>query len=194
VADNRRGARRSEAARTAILDATARQFTERGWEQLSIEAIAADAGVGKQTIYRWWSSKSALVAECLLEGLVLPHSFTPHDTGDLRGDLVTWLNDIFTFIAEPRSADLLRSLLAAATTDERVGARLREALGGISPLNQLFDAAIAAGKLPADAPIQEIGEALVGAVIVRVISRAPLEPNLAERLVAAVLGKRTHPK
>jgi AcrR family transcriptional regulator len=74
------GTKRSEAARTAILNATARQFAERGWEQLSIEGIAADADVGKQTIYRWWSSKSAFVAECLLERLVLLHPSTTRGT------------------------------------------------------------------------------------------------------------------
>jgi hypothetical protein len=101
---------------------------------------------------------------------------------------MTWLNGIFAFVAEPRLADLLPSLVAAATTDERIGARLRDALASVCPLKRLVDAAIDAGEVPAGAPIQEIGEVLVGAVILRVISRAPVDSDLARRLVAAILG------
>ena len=55
--EHRAGPVRSAAAREAILAATAKMFQEQGYDQLSIEGIAREAGVGKQTIYRWWGSK-----------------------------------------------------------------------------------------------------------------------------------------
>jgi len=61
----RSGPVRSEAARQAILEATARLLVERGYDHLTMEGIAATAGVGKQTVYRWWPSKGAVIAECL---------------------------------------------------------------------------------------------------------------------------------
>ncbi|MGO7983441.1 helix-turn-helix domain-containing protein, partial [Rhizobium johnstonii] len=73
MAEHRRGPVRSEVARMAILEATARQFEARGYDQLTMEGIAAEAKVGKQTIYRWWPSKSALVADCLIAGLLFQH-------------------------------------------------------------------------------------------------------------------------
>ncbi|MFC7643182.1 TetR/AcrR family transcriptional regulator [Streptosporangium lutulentum] len=67
----RRGRARSEQARHAILTATATLLAASGYEQLSVDRIATTAGVGKQTVYRWWPSKSAVIAECLLDGYVL---------------------------------------------------------------------------------------------------------------------------
>jgi AcrR family transcriptional regulator len=75
MSEGRRGAVRSEAARTAVLAATSSLIERLGYERVTIEGIASEAGVGKQTIYRWWPSKSAVVAECLLEGALLPETF-----------------------------------------------------------------------------------------------------------------------
>ena len=55
------GRRRSEASRKAILDATYELLKAVGFHQMSIEGVASRAGVGKTTIYRWWSSKGVLV-------------------------------------------------------------------------------------------------------------------------------------
>lgn len=63
------GRPRSEASRTAILDATRRLMTHTGVRDLSIEAIAKRAGVGKTTIYRWWPNKVAVVIEAFAEQL-----------------------------------------------------------------------------------------------------------------------------
>src|SRR5690349_4499490 len=57
------GRPRSEDARRAILRSTLRLLQETGFPDLSIEAIAADADVGKATVYRWWPNKAALVAD-----------------------------------------------------------------------------------------------------------------------------------
>ena len=179
---------RSEAARTAILDATARLFATRGYDHLSIEGIAAEAGVGKQTIYRWWPSRGSLISECLLEGKLLPGGLIPGDTGDVRADLVRWLDDIFDTLGSPGGEGLLRSLIAAAAEYADVGARLYDALGAGSSLAARLEAAIASGELRADAPVQEVSEALVGAVLLRALSRDPVTADAAGRLVDAVLG------
>ena len=187
MADGRRGAARSESARLAILEATAAQFAERGYDHLTIEGIAAVAGVGKQTIYRWWPSRSALIAECLIEGLLLPQTFVPRDSGDLRADLSAWLDGILRFAAEERGAEMFRSLLAAAAEDEGVTTRLREALSAPSELNRRLGDAIRSGELRPGTPVQELGEALVGAVVYRIVSRSPYDEGLAGRIVGAVL-------
>ncbi len=177
---------RSEAARTSILTATARLFAERGYDHLSIESIAAAAGVGKQTIYRWWPSKGHLVAECLLEGMLLPERLVPPDTGDLRADLIAWLEEIFRVLASPNGDGLMRSLIAAAAENDEVGKRLGASLGALSLLSR-FDAQDDASGRPVPAA-REVVESLVGAVVMRALSRTPIEPGDAERLVNAMLG------
>ncbi|GAA3900711.1 TetR/AcrR family transcriptional regulator [Microbacterium invictum] len=187
MSEQRRGAPRSEAARQAILAATAQLFAERGYEQLTIEGIAAEAGVGKQTIYRWWPTKSALVAECLLEGRLLPGQLTLPDTGDLRGDLVGWVEQIFALMDEPTGRGLVTSLVAAATANVEIGARLRDSLGGAESVTTRLTAGVAAGQLPADAPVVELSEALVGAVLLKALSGRAGQPGDAARLVDALV-------
>ena len=60
------GRPRSEASKTSILNATIDLLEESGYSTLTIEAIAARAGVGKATIYRWWPNKSILVLDAFL--------------------------------------------------------------------------------------------------------------------------------
>ena len=174
----------------AILEATARLFAVRGYDHLTVEGVAAEARVAKQTIYRWWPSKGALVADCLLEGMLLPMRFLPPDTGDLRADLTSWLDDIFRALGEPGGEALVRSLIAAAVENADVGRRLRDSLGADSSLVDRLRAAVAAGELHPRTPLPELCEALVGAVILRALSRTPLEPGDQERLIDVVLGIR----
>jgi AcrR family transcriptional regulator len=189
MAEHRTGPVRSESARLAILTATAQLFSTRGYDHLTMEGIASRAGVGKQTIYRWWGSKGALVAECLIEGLLLPERFTPADTGDLRADLVGWLGRIIDTVDKLGGDAFLRSLIVAAAESDDVGARLQEGLGVGDDLVDRLRSAVASGDLRADAPLEEIGEALVGAVILRSLSRMPdRRDEVPERLVDAVLG------
>src|SRR5260221_2469659 len=79
------GRRRSEASRKAILDATYELLKTIGFHQMSIEGVASRAGVGKATIYRWWSSKGVLAVEAFMEA-VAPSIEVP-ETGSARTDI-----------------------------------------------------------------------------------------------------------
>ena len=102
----------------AILRATANQFEKLGYDHVTMEGIAAEAKVGKQTIYRWWPSRSALIAECLVEGMLIPDWFVPADSGDLRADVTGWLTSILEYLQQPGNTTLLRSLVVAAAENE----------------------------------------------------------------------------
>lgn len=184
----RGGAVRSETARVAVLEATATLFAERGYDGLTIEGVAARAGVAKQTIYRWWRSKSELVAECLFEGRLLPAEFQPPDTGDIRADLSAWLVRLFRFADAPANNAFVCSLLTAAAENEDIGRQLNDALGASSLLSARLAAAVADGELAPGTPIEEVIEAMVGAVIVHALQRQPATPGTAERLVGVLLA------
>src|SRR6516164_6948275 len=85
------GRRRNEAARDAILDAAFRLLSQPATEPLTIDVIAAEAGVGRQTIYRWWPSKGAVVADAMIRGAraMVP----PRATGSFGEDLRCFLAD-----------------------------------------------------------------------------------------------------
>ncbi|MFE7507704.1 TetR/AcrR family transcriptional regulator [Promicromonospora sp. NPDC057488] len=182
----RRGAARSEAARRAILRAASTLFATRGYDHLTIEGIAAEAGVAKQTIYRWWPSKGSVVAEALLEGELLPGHFEVPDTGDVRADLTAWFEDLSRFVDDPDNSPFIRSLVAAAAENGDIGARLDDALGG-SELTTRVQAAAASGEIWAQTPVQEVVDALVGAVVTRALRRVPSAPESARALVDLLL-------
>lgn len=178
---------RSEAARLAVLHATAAQLADRGWDQLTIEGIAAAAGVGKPTIYRWWPSKSALIADALLEGLLVLWEPEPQDTGDLRADLIGWLEPTLTLTDAPDETALTRYLIAAAAEDPVVGARLDAANTAQRILTDRVADAVDRGELSADTDVPSVVDALIGAVVIRVLRRAPYIPGSAAALVDTVL-------
>jgi AcrR family transcriptional regulator len=185
----RRGPVRSDEARCAILEATSALIAKLGYDKVTIEGIAGAAHVGKQTIYRWWPSKSAVVAECLVEGALLPESFLPDDTGDLESDLADWLERVFAFLAGAEHSAMVLSLLAASVENAEVGLRLAERLG-VSPthLEGRLQAALDAGQLTTPASVSAINEALLGVIITRVMSRAPISAGDGRTVVAGLLG------
>jgi AcrR family transcriptional regulator len=180
---HRSGPVRSTAARNAILEATARLFSQQGYDNLTMEGIAKEAGVGKQTIYRWWRSRGALIADCMIEGRLIPVEIDLLDTGDLRHDLNVWLESIIAIVADPRGASLLRSLVAAASEDGAVGDRLAETLGIDEKLSLRFASAVRVGQLAEDAPIDQLGVAILGAIIVPILARRPIDPDEIRCLV-----------
>lgn len=174
---------RSTAAREAILDATAQLFHNKGYDRLTIEGIAKQAGVGKQTIYRWWPSRGALIGECLAEGRLIPVDFVVPDTGDLVADVDTWLRSVLSILDAPEGGALLRSLVAAATEDAGVGAHLGESLGVEKYLSERLRGGIRDGQLSADAPVEQVGRAILGAIIVESLGR---EEHDADSVVALI--------
>jgi len=183
VNEHRSGPVRSTAAREAILDATARLFHNQGYDRLTIEGIAKEAGVGKQTIYRWWPSRGALIGECLAEGRLIPVDLVVPDTGDLLADVSAWLRTVMSWIDAPEGGALLRSLVSAATEDAGVGTHLTESLGVEEHLSERLRSGIRDGQLAPDAPVEQIGAAILGAIIVQSLSRRSGEAGSLEHLV-----------
>lgn len=93
VTDERVGRPRDSRLDHAILDATRELLTTGSYAELSMESVAARAGVGKKTLYRRWSSKAPLVAEAVLEAYGRSGSFPVAHTGIIRADLRAWLSE-----------------------------------------------------------------------------------------------------
>ncbi|MDF3145527.1 MULTISPECIES: TetR/AcrR family transcriptional regulator [unclassified Streptomyces] len=119
--------RRSERSRRAIYDAALALVAEVGYPRTTIEGIAARAGVGKQTIYRWWPSKAEVLMEAFLdlaeqaaqeagqEPYVIP------DTADLAADLKAVLRLTVDQLKDPHFAAPSRALAAEGLVNEQLG-------------------------------------------------------------------------
>ena len=91
--------RRRDSSHRAILAATRDLVREHGYAALTIEGVAARAGVGKQTIYRWWPSKGAVAIEAFLDEVQTAIEFP--DSGDLRRDLAALLASVAALLSDP---------------------------------------------------------------------------------------------
>ena len=116
---NRHG--RSQEARLAVLEAADDLLVERGFAGLTIEGIAARAGVAKQTIYRWWASKTDILFDALTVDAA--EFFTPADHGDLGRDLQDQLGQLATFLSRTDAGAVFRALAGQAQHDPAVAAR-----------------------------------------------------------------------
>jgi AcrR family transcriptional regulator len=170
--------RRNEHSRRAILDATVALIGDLGYEQTSIEAIAKRAGVGKQTIYRWWPSKGAVALEALDESLGTVVDFA--DTGDIVEDLRTHMAGVTNLLNSTRLGPVVQGLIAAAQSDPAISRAHLEKV--IEPANTFWLARIASaqasGELRADADPQIVIEMLFGAMYFRLlVNTRPSEPG-----------------
>ena len=181
----RTGRMRSEQARRAILDA-ALDLARRDPGALSVDAIAARAGVGKQTIYRWWPSKVAVLLDALLDQAALDVDIAP--TGPVERDLTLFLRRAFHAITGPTgSGPVLRALMADVQGDPELAQRWRRQF--IEPRRQaltaLLTAAVDRGEI--HEPDRDlVADLLFGAMWYRLlVGHAPLDDAFADRLAAA---------
>jgi AcrR family transcriptional regulator len=192
--NHRAGAQRSEAARVAILDAAAKLFASSGYERLTMEGIASSAKVGKQTIYRWWPSKSALIAECLADGYLLPNDrFDPPTAGHVVADISSWYAGVADYFQAEVNTRLLLSLISAAAGDPGVAEHFNARFGGGHAIEARLRQGIDAGEMHAEVPMDQVAEALIGALVLRILARSTMEPQFAADMVHMVLTPYTVP-
>ncbi len=173
--------RRNEQSRRAILDAALSLVGELGYDNVSIEAIAKRAGCGKQTIYRWWPSKGAVVLEAATQSLD-PVVVFP-DTGDLVADLRTQLVDILELINTTSFGAAYRGVIAAGQSDPDLLDDVYKRV--VEPNIHGFGARAALarerGEIRADADVQTLRDVLYGVIEYRMFHAMPLN---AERIDA----------
>ncbi|MBF6333715.1 TetR/AcrR family transcriptional regulator [Nocardia transvalensis] len=175
------GRRRNDAARRAILD-SATQLLAHSGTAVTIADIAGAAGVSKQTIYRWWPSKGAVLLEAM--GEWARSSAPDRDTGSLREDLATFLTATFTAAATPPATALLRAVVAEAQTDPATTELLAAfAADRRTVAHRILDRARTRGELPTDADLELLVDQIYGVLWYRLtVARTPVTAEIATRL------------
>jgi AcrR family transcriptional regulator len=180
--------RRNQRSHQAILKAAAELLQEKGYGALCIEAIAARAGVGKQTIYRWWSSKAAVIMEAYASQAA-PNVPTP-DTGSVKKDLCQILRQLFTVLTKTTAGAAVTGLIAEAQTDPNIAQAFREQFleSRTEATRRILERGIARGELRPDLNLELVIDAIYGPVWYRLLLKhAPLDDGFAEELVNLVM-------
>ncbi|MGW7068781.1 TetR/AcrR family transcriptional regulator [Streptomyces sp. NPDC054855] len=145
--------RRSARARRAILDAAFDLVCRKGFAKVTIEAIAAQAGVGKPTIYRWWRSKGAVMLEAMSEEL--GDDFAYPDTGDIAADLTAQISAVSQRLVTGKYSEAYKGVISEAQNDPALMKAFRETIlePSLVECRARLNSAIAAEQLRSDVPI-----------------------------------------
>jgi AcrR family transcriptional regulator len=185
----RRGRPRSEEADRAILSAATELLAERGLGGMSMEEVAARAGVSKATVYRRWPSRGALALDAFLaefqEQQPLP------DTGTLRGDLLAALRGWIRSVTRTPAGRMLAGLVAEAQRDPALAAAWRDRV--IEPLRVrntvLVQRAVERGEIPPDVDEDVVLDLLFGSAYHRLLQgHRPLTDQFARRVVDLIVA------
>lgn len=168
------GRPRSEEARRAVLHAVDDLLVEVGYAAMTIKGIAERAGVGRQTVYRWWSTK----AEILLEACVVDaaQELRTPAKADPEADLLAYLKALTVFLTTSAAGLSYRALLGEAQHDPVVRDLVRQAdLLGASAHDVLARVRPNAPGMPDTALATA---QLIGPVVTQVLTaQAPLTPK-----------------
>lgn len=178
-----RTARTTEAVHAATLALLAGG----GYESVSVDAVAVEAGVHRTTVYRRWGSREALVADALAtnseERVPIP------DEGDLRSDLVAMATSVADNLASPLGRSLAVAMVGRADDPE-----MSEVSDGFwstrfDATAEIVERAAERGELPPGTDSRRIIEAVVAPVWFRaVVQRAPVDRRLLEDAVDAAIS------
>ncbi|MEU3461168.1 TetR/AcrR family transcriptional regulator [Streptomyces sp. NPDC006733] len=187
---NRHG--RSEQARQAVLEAADDLLVEKGFAGVTIEGIAARAGVAKQTVYRWWKTKTDILLDAFLQDAA--EALTPPDHGNLAADLRAHLHHLALFLTGSDAGAVFTALIGHAQHDPAFAAALRSGYLDEQRRRDLLplERAVERRQLAAGLDLAAELDQLVGPIYHRVLVTAePVDQAFTDRLVEAFLH-RTH--
>jgi AcrR family transcriptional regulator len=196
VPARRVGRPRDERAEKAILDATVALVGEVGFGNLTVDAVAARAGVGKATIYRRWASKEELViaaVTCLRAGIEAP------DTGSVVDDLAGYWAAMADYVRTSEGGKVMPALVAEAACNPALGDLLHRFVDERrARVRKILTRAQERGEVRDDIDLELVIDMFSAPVFYRrLLSGAPLRPADGARLAAQLLngiGEKEQPR
>ncbi len=177
-----RGRPREARIDEAILEATLRQLDEVGYQQMSIAAVAAEAGVGRPALYRRYGSKAELVTTAIQHMTSGPEPDLPSAAHEALRGLLGAASSAF---ASPGGLAVLGSLLAEQRRDPELLAAFRARV--FDPRRAVIHRVVAegarAGEVAPDADGEAVDGLLFGALIARAILGEPVDAAWVDRIL-----------
>lgn len=160
-----------------------------GYASVTIEGLAAEAEVSKQTIYRWWPSKADILGEALLEGDLPGGDVAVPFTDDLAADLRAWFSAMSASLGDAEGVAIARALIAVTASDPELGLALNERLA--APIREWVTTRLAqardAGDVRTDADAEVIADQFVAMASYAALLGRPLSENRVDATVAVLL-------
>jgi AcrR family transcriptional regulator len=183
--------RRNEDARLAVLQAADDLLVERGFAGVTVEGIAARAGVAKQTIYRWWPSKVDILLDTLIEDaekrLKVP------ETGSALEDARRYLRALARFLTKDDAGKVLLALIGEAQHDGETARLFHQRW--LDPQREAERELLArgrdAGEFSPEIDLDDTLDALKGPIFYRALTGSKIPRSFVDDLVADRLGEAT---
>jgi len=181
------GRPRSEASRQAILTSAYELLQEKSLPDITSAELAKRAGVSKATLYRWWPSKEAIVLDGYFDAL--EHRIVPPATDDPMADLRAHLREAYAMMGGP-DGRIFASLVASGTFHEKIREALNAELNSprCHDTEDLLTRAVEAGILAKDADLELCTELLWGPAFFRLMTGAPMEEDLPDRVLDSLIS------
>jgi AcrR family transcriptional regulator len=190
TSDRGPGRPRDERATSAITDAAVRQLNELGYANVSMESVAAEAGVARATVYRRYRDKADLITAAIAANSATHLVSLPSE--DVRSDLISYLTAFDDRFAES-CLEVVGALIGARQEPGDLALhRQRVVEPNMKYARSLLIRAVELGLLEPDADLDLALQMLTGAVFARRMSGTPSTPNWAERAVDTVLAGMRH--
>jgi AcrR family transcriptional regulator len=178
------GRPRSEASRIAVLDATSKLLETMKVRDVSIEAIAGEAGVSKATIYRWWPNKNAVLIDSFIRQM---HPSTPASGG--RSAMDTLAGHLTVLVNQYAGAPgrLVAEILAEGQSDPVLCKAFRDRffMHRRAAVRAVIEGGVATGEFAARLDIDTTLDALYGAVYFRLLmGHEPLDARFSVALIS----------
>jgi AcrR family transcriptional regulator len=182
------GRPRSEQARRAIFRSTLKLLRRSSFSGLTIEAVAADANVGKATVYRWWPNKGALVVDAFASSAAAQLHFP--NTGSVYRDMSLQMIQFLGVLRSQRGR-IVAALLAGGQTDPELLAAFRDRF--LRPRREeaykTLRRAIQRGELPKTLDLDVALDTLYGGIYMRfLIQHSPLSESFIHDVCRIVLS------
>ncbi len=181
----RRGRPRNEACTGEILEATLRLVAEVGIAGLTMDAVAAHAGVGKATIYRRWTSKEALMLDAWMVCVRKPPE---PDTGTLQGDLEALMGGIDSPLSDRELQRVYPQMIAAAKVNPDVAEAYAEYVAQRrAPLRAVLLRGVERGEIDPNVDLDVVQDLFVAPIMYRwIVTDAPIDDAVIKQIIATV--------